>query len=287
MAAGRPVTMSLASLAGPAVVIVGVLGAAIGSFLNVVIYRVPRDLSVVSPPSACPNCEAPIRRRDNVPMLSWLVLRGRCRDCAAPISARYPVVEALTAVLLASVAIAFNPFVGEPSVSRLVASVITAVAFFYLMAISVALTAIDLDVHRLPNAIVLPGYAVGVVLLGVAGLVSGDFDALVRAGVGAAVFFAFYFLLAFAYPGGMGFGDVKLAGVLGLFLGFIGWQNLIVGVAAAFILGGVVGIVLILIGKASRKSGIPFGPWMLSGAWIGIFVGRPIYDGYLSLVGLN
>jgi leader peptidase (prepilin peptidase)/N-methyltransferase len=286
MAAGDPMT-ALAPLVAPAIAVIGVLGAAIGSFLNVVIYRVPQGISVVSPPSACPSCHTSIRRRDNVPVLSWLILRGRCRDCAAPISVRYPVVEALTAVLFVSVAAAFNPFVGDPSVPRLVADVIILVAYLYLMAISVALTAIDLDLHRLPNAIVLPGYAVGVVLLGVAGLLSSDLAALGRAGAGAAILFTFYFLLAFAYPGGMGFGDVKLAGVLGLFLGFLGWQHLIVGVAAAFILGGVLGLALILIGKASRKSGIPFGPWMLAGTWIGIYAGAPIFDGYLSLVGLN
>jgi leader peptidase (prepilin peptidase)/N-methyltransferase len=286
MAAGDPMT-ALAPLVAPAIAVIGVLGAAIGSFLNVVIYRVPHGISVVSPPSACPSCHTSIRRRDNVPVLSWLILRGRCRDCAAPISVRYPVVEALTAVLFVSVAAAFNPFVGDPSVPRLVADVIILVAYLYLMAISVALTAIDLDLHRLPNAIVLPGYAVGVVLLGVAGLLSSDLAALGRAGAGAAILFTFYFLLAFAYPGGMGFGDVKLAGVLGLFLGFLGWQHLIVGVAAAFILGGVLGLALILIGKASRKSGIPFGPWMLAGTWIGIYAGAPIFDGYLSLVGLN
>lgn len=279
--------MGAASLTLPGLILVGVIGAAVGSFLNVVIYRVPRNLSVVSPASACPNCEAPIRRRDNVPVVSWLLLRGRCRDCAAPISARYPIVEFVTAVLFIAVAAAFNPLVGDPDAGAIVSGTIVLVAFLYLMAISVALTAIDLDLHRLPNAIVLPAYAVGFVLLGAAAWISGDLGAMARAAAGAGILFAFYYLLAFAYPGGMGFGDVKLAGALGLFLGFLGWQELIVGVAAAFILGGVLGVVLIALGKASRKSGIPFGPWMLAGAWVGVYAGAPIVDGYLSLVGLN
>ncbi|WP_460525965.1 prepilin peptidase [Conyzicola nivalis] len=268
-------------------VLSGVLGAVVGSFLNVVIYRVPRSLSVVSPPSACPACGAPIRRRDNVPVLSWLLLRGRCRDCAAPISPRYPIVEALTTAFFVVVAVAFNPFVSGTPATALVSGVLVLVAFLYLAGISIALAAIDLDTHRLPNAIVLPAYAVGIVLLGAAAWASGDLEPLLRAVAGAAILFAFYFLLAFAYPGGMGFGDVKLAGVLGLFLGFLGWQQLIVGVAAAFILGGVLGVLLIAIGKATRKSGIPFGPWMLAGAWVGVYAGAPIVDGYLSLVGLN
>jgi leader peptidase (prepilin peptidase)/N-methyltransferase len=241
----------------------------------------------VTPPSACPACGARIRRRDNVPVLSWLILRGRCRDCTTPISARYPLVEALTAVFFVTVAVAFNPFASDASANELFSRMLVLLAFLYLAAISVALAAIDLDVHRLPNAIVLQGFAVGIVLLGAASLASGDLEPIARAAAGASTFFAFYFLLAFAYPGGMGFGDVKLAGVLGLFLGFLGWQELIVGVAAAFILGGVLGILLIATGKASRKSGIPFGPWMLAGAWVGVYAGAPVVDGYLSLVGLN
>jgi leader peptidase (prepilin peptidase)/N-methyltransferase len=278
---------ALPALLVPLIVVVGILGAAIGSFLNVVVYRVPLGLSIVSPPSACPRCENPISRRDNIPVLSWLLLRGKCRNCDARISVRYPIVEVLTAVLFVMVALAFDPFTGGVTGTGIAAGVLVLIAFLYLMAVSVALTAIDLDVHRLPNAIVLPAYAVGGILLGAAGLLAGDFAQIGRAVAGAAMLFAFYYLLAFVYPGGMGFGDVKLAGVLGLFLGFLGWPQLIVGVGAAFILGGVLGILLIAIGRATRKSGIPFGPWMLLGAWVGIYVGAPLVDGYLSIAGLN
>jgi leader peptidase (prepilin peptidase)/N-methyltransferase len=276
---------SIAPFAAPVVVVIGLLGAAVGSFLNVVIYRVPRGLSVVSPPSACPACDTAIRRRDNVPLVSWLILRGRCRDCAAPISARYPVVETLTALLFVSVVLRFG--LPGDGVRDLFSGSIVLIAFLYLMAISVALAAIDLDVHRLPNAIVVPAYVVGAVLLGGAVAISGDIGAAIRALSGAAIMFVFYFVLAFAHPGGMGFGDVKLSGVLGLFLGFLGWPQLVVGAAAAFLLGGVAGLLLIFSGKATRKSGIPFGPWMLVGAWVGVYAGAPIVDAYLSLVGLN
>jgi leader peptidase (prepilin peptidase) / N-methyltransferase len=276
------------SLALALTVLLAVMGSAIGSFLNVVIYRVPLGLSVVSPPSACPGCSSEISPRDNVPVLSWLALRGRCRNCRTAISARYPIVEAITGILFIAVALRFLPSVtGASTTPDVVSAVIVLVAFLYFMAISVALSAIDLDVHRLPNRIVVPGYIVGGVLLSTVAIIGSDLDALVRAAAGGAIFFAFYLVLAFAYPGGMGLGDVKLAGVIGIFLGFLGWQELIVGAAAAFILGGIASLILIIVRKADRRSGIPFGPWMLGGAWVAVFAGRTIANAYLALVGLN
>ena len=276
------------SLAVALTALVAVMGSAIGSFLNVVIYRVPLGLSVVSPPSACPGCSSEIQPRDNVPVLSWLALRGKCRNCRTAISARYPIVEAITGILFIVVTLRFVPAItSATTVPDVVTSVITLVAFLYFMATSVALSAIDLDVHRLPDRIVLPGYIVGGVSLGAAALVAGDVGALARVAAGGAIFFVFYLVLAFAYPGGMGLGDVKLAGVIGIFLGFLGWQELIVGVAAAFVLGGIASAFLLIIRKAGRRSGIPFGPWMLGGAWVGIFAGSTIAGAYLSLVGLN
>ena len=269
-------------------VLATVVGLAIGSFLNVVIYRVPRRLSVVSPPSACPTCEAQITARDNIPVLSWLLLRGRCRSCGARISRRYPIVEAVTAVLFLAVALRFAPVVATASTPMdAIASSLVLVAFLYLTAVSIALTAIDLELHRLPNAIVIPAYVVGAVLLLGAAILGGDIAAFLWALVGGAAMFAFYLLLALVYPGGMGMGDVKLAGVLGIFLAFLGWQELIVSVAAAFVLGGVVSVLLIAMKRADRKSGIPFGPWMLVGAWVGVYAGEYVADGYLALVGLN
>ncbi|WP_246056552.1 prepilin peptidase [Cellulomonas cellasea] len=249
-------------------------GAAIGSFLNVVVWRVPRRESVVHPPSACPACGHEIRPRDNVPVVSWLLLRGRCRDCAAPISARYPLVEAGTAVLFALTAAWLGPSWALP-------------AFLYLAAVAVALALIDLDTHRLPNAIVLPSYPVAAVLLALASANPGgasDWPALLRAAIGCAVLYAVYFLLVLVYPAGMGFGDVKLAGVLGLYLGWVGWGALVVGWFAAFVLGGVFGVALLLSGRAGRKTGIPFGPWMLVGAAVGLLAGEPLLDAYLDLL---
>jgi leader peptidase (prepilin peptidase)/N-methyltransferase len=247
----------------------GALGLVIGSFLNVVAWRLPRGESIVTPGSRCPACQHPIRVRDNVPVVSWLALKGRCRDCAAPISPRYPVVEVLTGLLFAVLAIRFGT-------SAALA------AYLYLAGAGVALTLIDLDVRRLPNAIVLPSYAVGLALLGLAALADRDPGAFGRAVLGMAALFAFYFLLALAYPAGMGFGDVKLSGVLGLYLGYLGVGELLVGAFAGFLLGGLAGAALVVLRRAGRKTAIPFGPFMLAGALVGILAGHPLADAYLS-----
>ena len=262
------------------------LGLALGSFLNVVVHRVPAGLSVVSPASACPRCAHPIRRRDNVPVLSWLALRGRCRDCATPISVRYPLVEAATAVLFVLVVVRFLP-AGTPAGTVSAAGLLVLLAaLLTAMAGSVALTLIDLDTHRLPNRIVLPAYPVLLVLLTLSSVLTGEWGALLRGLVGMAVLGGVYLLLALAVPRGMGLGDVKLAGVLGLVLAYLGWGPLAVGAFAGFLLGGTFGIVLLVVGRARRSTGIPFGPWMLLGAWVGAFAGGPIWDAYLRLLGL-
>jgi len=266
----------------------GILGLAIGSFLNVVIYRVPAGRSIVVPASACPTCGSSIRTYDNVPVLSWLVLRGKCRDCAAPISVRYPLVELGMGLFFVTVAVLFAPTIlAAPDTRSIVSGLLVLVAFLFLAAVSVALALIDIDVHKLPNAIVLPAYAVGAVLLSSASIVSGEYSVLLRAGIAMAALFLAYFLMAFLYPAGMGLGDVKLAGVLGLYLGWVGWGAVIVGALGAFILGGVYAFVLILGKRANRKSGIPFGPWMLVGAWLGIGIGNEAFAGYLSIFGLR
>lgn len=268
---------------------VAVFGALIGSFLNVVVYRVPAGRSIVSPPSACGSCGTGIRPYDNIPVVSWLVLRGRCRSCRSAISARYPLVEAATGVAFAFVAWWFWAGPQAPAGrggAALAAGVLEVVAYLYFAAISIALALIDLDTHRLPNAIVLPSYLVGAALLGTASALSGDGGALLGAAVGGAVLYAVYLLLALVYPGGMGFGDVKLAGVVGVFLGYLGWGPLIVGAFAAFVLGGLFALALVAARRARRGSGIPFGPWMLAGAWLGILAGPTIWNAYLALLGL-
>ena len=252
-------------------VLTAVLGLAIGSFLNVVIWRVPRGESVVRPASHCQQCGNPVRPRDNVPVVSWLLLGGKCRDCAAPISRRYPLVELATAVVFTVMALRFGFDAVLP-------------AFLYLAAIGIALWMIDLDVKRLPNVIVLPSYLIAGALLTIAAAVTGEWDDLLRAAIAMAALYSFYFLLAFIYPAGMGFGDVKLAGVLGLYLGYLGWPEVIAGGFLGFLFGGVIGAALMTVRRASRKSQIPFGPFMLAGAFVAILWGGALADLYLDSV---
>ena len=243
------------------------LGSAIGSFLNVVAHRVPRGQSVVNPPSACPDCGSEIRSRHNVPVVGWLVLRGRCYDCRSPISARYPLVEAGTAVLFVLAAVRFGD---QPWLVP---------AYLSFAAIAGALALIDLDVRRLPNSIVLPSYPVLAVLLAV----GGDGGALQRAALGAAVLFGFFFLVAMAAPGAMGFGDVKLAGVVGGMTAYLSWGTLLSGAFLGFFLGAVAGLMLIALRRAGRRSAVPFGPFMLLGAWTAVLGAGHIGDSYLAL----
>ncbi|GAA3384549.1 prepilin peptidase [Cryptosporangium minutisporangium] len=252
-------------------VLAGVLGLAVGSFLNVVVHRVPRDESLLRPASHCPACEAPIRHRHNVPVVGWLVLGGRCADCRTPISVRYPLVELGTALLFVAITARFGVTWALP-------------AYLYLAAIAVPLTLIDLDVQRLPNRIVLPSYGVGAALLLTAAALSSDWAAATRAITAMTVLYGAYWLMALAYPGGMGFGDVKLAGLLGLYLGWLGWSSVWVGTFTAFLLGGTVGVILLATRRATGKTPIPFGPSMLAGGLLAVFAAPPIANWYASVV---
>jgi len=247
-------------------VLVGVLGLCIGSFLNVVIHRVPVGLSVVSPPSSCPRCASPVRARHNVPVAGWLLLRGRCADCRAPISARYPAVEALTAALFVLVTWRMLQL-GQ-------AAAIPALLTF--IALGVALSFIDLDVRRLPNVLVLPAYPVLAALLAAAAGVHGDWQTMLRTGLGGLALFGFFFALALIHPQGMGFGDVKLAGLIGMVLGYLSWTALVVGAFAGFFLGAVVGLVVIAVGAGGRKTALPFGPFMVIGALAALWIANPV-----------
>lgn len=257
----------------PLIVVVAVLGLVIGSFLNVVIHRVPAAASLARPGSHCPSCDHPIRARHNVPVLSWLVLRGRCADCQARISVRYPLVELGTAVLFVAVAWRITDL-------DLVAAL---PAFLYFTAMGISLTMIDLDVRRLPNAIVHPSYVVLTALLIAAALSGDDPGALVRAGIGAVALYVGYFALAFVYPAGMGFGDVKLAGIVGGVLGFLGYPVLVVGAFAAFFIGAVCGITALLARRGSGDRSLAFGPFMIVGALVAVFVGPTVADLYSRL----
>lgn len=251
-----------------------VLGLSVGSFLNVAIYRVPRGESVVSPGSHCPSCGRPIRSRHNLPLIGWLMLGGRCADCGAPISVRYPAVEATTGL-------AFALFTWWAAARQEAAS---APAWCYLAAVGLALAAIDFETHRLPNEIVLPSYPVLAVLLTVAALVEGHAGNLVRAAIGMVALAAFFLLVVLVYPKGMGWGDVKLAGLLGMAMGYVSWASLVFGSFAGFALGAIVGVVVIATG-GTRKTAVPFGPFMILGAFGGLLAGDAVAGWYLRLLG--
>lgn len=275
-------------------------GLAIGSFLNVVAYRVPAGIPLTRE-SRCPQCDTGIRWWQNVPVVSWLALRGRCANCGQRISPRYPIIEAVTAVFFALVALGLmlpHPTPGMLTDAGFWGILITLAAFAGL---SVALTLIDLDVKRLPDAIVLPGWGAIVVLLLVTTLLGGastgsatqvtgsaaqgiDWWPFLRALIGGAALFLFYYLIRLISPRGMGGGDVKLAGLVGTVLGWFGWGALAFGAFAAFLLGGIFGGILLLTGRAKRRSAIPFGPWIIAGAWVGIVVGEPIGRWYLGFM---
>lgn len=255
----------------PTLVIAGVLGLIIGSFLTVVIHRVPRGESVVWPRSRCPACHAAISPARNIPLISWFILRGRCAHCHEGISVRYPLVEAATAGLFVAVTARVGPTAALP-------------AFLYLAAIVVALAAIDWEVRRLPDDIVWPSYPIAASALTIAALTSGQTLPILRALAAMGALFTLYLLLAVARPGGMGYGDVKLAGLIGLYLGWLGWDAVIVGTLAGFLFGAIAGIALIVRGRARPATAIAFGPYMLAGAMVALFATGPLATWYLSLI---
>ena len=238
-------------------------GLVIGSFLNVVAYRLPRGTSLATPRSACPGCGTPVRPYDNVPVLSWLLLRGRCRDCATPISVRYPLVEAGTALLWLAVVL-----VHADDVTMLVLGLV-------LVTLLVPTALIDLDHRIIPNRLTGPA-AVLAVGLGLALDPAGGPERLI-AGAAAG---GFFLLAALAHPSGMGMGDVKLAGVLGLFLG----GSVAVALLVALVAGVAVGAVVIarLGTERGRKTAVPFGPFLALGGIVALLAGAPIVDAYLA-----
>ena len=241
----------------------GLLGLVIGSFLNVVIHRVPRRESVVWPGSRCPSCGALIRARDNVPVLSYLLLGGRCRNCGARIPVRYPVVEALTGVLFAAVAYKLGLGVGLPGALALVA-------------VLVALAAIDLEHRLLPNAIVVPAAVAGFALSALADPGGWWFYLASAVAVGGGLF-----ALAVLYPGGMGMGDVKMGAMLGMFLGPYAALAVFVGA----LLGAVAGGLLMGLGKVGRRYPMPFGVFMSAGGVVALLFGPELWGIYLDLIG--
>ena len=243
------------------VVAVGIGGLIIGSFLNVVIWRLPRGESLIRPQSTCPSCGARIKPYDNIPVVSWLLLRGRCRNCGASISPRYPIVEALTGAVFVGVALTRGV---EDDLA----------VWLPLAAVLIAVAGIDLDHRIIPNKIVVPAAVWGIAATALFRPDNLD-DCLIA---GAAAFLAL-FLAALAYPAGMGMGDVKLAGVMGLYLG--SW--IAPAMLVAFLVGSVVGIVIVAReGRDARKKGVPFGPFLALGGIVGILAGAELVDIYVD-----
>jgi leader peptidase (prepilin peptidase) / N-methyltransferase len=253
----------LAVTTGAAAALAGGLGLLLGSFLNVVAYRLPRGESLVAPASRCPGCEAPIKPWDNVPVLSWLLLRGRCRSCGTAIAWRYPLVELATGLLLALVVVVVGT---DPEELWL------GLAFALLL---VPVAVIDIDFRIIPNTLMIAGAVTAVALL-----VAFDPDALPEHLIAAFAAGGFLLAAALAYPAGMGMGDVKLAFVMGLFLG----QEVGVAMLVALVAGSAVGIGVIAVkgSKAGRKTAIPFGPFLALGGLVALLAGEPVIDWYLN-----
>ncbi|MGE0878680.1 MAG: A24 family peptidase [Acidimicrobiia bacterium] len=254
------------------VILCAVLGLCVGSFANVVIWRVPRGESIVSPGSRCPSCGCELRAGDNIPVLSWLLLRGRCRRCSAPISSRYPIVEALIALLWVAAALRFGLHVA-----------VAPYALFFTTL--VVLSAVDLDTMRVPNKILYPSGVLCTVALVVAAVFDHRADDLARAAIGAVIGFAALLLIHLVRPDGMGFGDVRLAFLLGGMLGFTGLGYTALGLFGGFLLGAVVGSIAIATGHGAFGRRVPFAPYLAAGSVLALLFGRPVVDWYSGLFG--
>ncbi|MEO5842848.1 MAG: prepilin peptidase [Acidimicrobiales bacterium] len=245
------------------ITVVGLIGLLVGSFLNVVIYRVPRGESIVSPGSRCTNCGHELTWFENVPVIAWIALRARCRSCKSAISVRYPLVEIATGALFALAA---------ARIDRWVELAAYLVAFAGLLALS----AIDIDVQRVPVAVLYPTLGATAALLAIAAGVDDGWDDGARAIVGAAIGFALLRLVHLASPRGMGYGDVRLAILCGAVLGWHGLTYVIVGLYSAFVLGAVVGVILIAVGRGRFGKAIPFAPYLAVAAIYVSLYGEPL-----------
>jgi leader peptidase (prepilin peptidase) / N-methyltransferase len=238
-------------------------GLAIGSFLNVCIYRIPNRGNIVNPPSHCPTCKEPIRPYDNIPLFSYFLLGGKCRSCGTRISYRYPLVEAITGLGFALLVHRFG---------------ITLPALLYLIFFSalLILAFIDLEHQVIPDVITLPGIPLGLLL----GLLLPE-ARLFSSAVGLALGGGIFYLVAFLSRGGMGGGDIKLAAMIGSFLG---WQRLLLTIFLATLSGAVVGILLLALGLKGRKDPVPFGPFLALGATLSLLWGGRLIEWYGKLL---
>lgn len=246
----------------------GVIGSIVGSFLNVVAHRIPRGQSIVLPASRCPYCRGRIAARDNVPIFSWLLLRRRCRRCRAPISARYPAVEAATAILFAVCAIRFQPLP-----HALVAAIFCSVLL--------VLAVIDLEHFLLPDSIALPGIVLGLALqrwIPAVTLLDAVLGVLVGAGLLILTMNFWFWLRGHE---GMGLGDVNMLALVGAFLG---WQGVVVTLFVAAVTGAVIGLALMATGRVQLQSKLPFGAFLALGGLAALFGGPQILGRYLALL---
>jgi leader peptidase (prepilin peptidase)/N-methyltransferase len=250
-------------------VVLFVLGLCVGSFLNVVIWRVPRGGSVVQPPSHCPSCEMQLRGRDMVPVLSWVFLRGGCRGCRARISLRYPIVELVTGLLFVAVGARFGL---TPAL----------LPFLVFTALAVALAGIDIDTLTLPRQLIYGGAVAGAVLLTMSALLDGEPSRLLGALIGAAGAAAALFVLHEVSPRAMGFGDVRFAGLIGLYVGWLGLAQVPAALFLAFVLGAVVGLGWLAVRRGGRRVQIPFGPFLAAGALVTVVWGQPLVHAWLG-----
>jgi leader peptidase (prepilin peptidase)/N-methyltransferase len=245
-------------------------GLVFGSFLTVAIHRVPAGESLVRPRSRCPSCGTPLRNVDNIPVVSWVALRGRCRACHAPISAVYPLTELACGALFVAVALVYE----DPWQAILLAP---------FCGLLLALSVIDLRHYRLPNVLIYPAVLVSAAFIVVVDLAGGDLDALLAL-IGFLAYGVGLLIVALIAPKGLGMGDVKLAGLIGLALGSVGLGLVGVAAGAGIVFGGVGAIVALILG-ATRKARVPYGPFMAAGALLAVFVGTQIADSYLDLLG--
>ncbi|MGH9292170.1 MAG: prepilin peptidase [Acidimicrobiales bacterium] len=246
-----------------AVAVSGVVGLAVGSFVGVVVDRVPAARSIVRPGSHCTCCGTPLRTIDNIPLVSFIWLRGRCHSCAARIPARDFVVELATAVVFAAIAWRIPRLWALP-------------AYLVLGAALVALAAIDVEHKRLPTPIVYTAAVLGTALLVLASLATDNWQALLAGAIGAAACFAAFFAVFFASPKAMGYGDVRLAALCGGFLGWLGGSVVLVGMVASFLLAGIPALVMLTAGRVNRKTQVPFGPFLAGGTILAVLLGPSI-----------
>jgi leader peptidase (prepilin peptidase)/N-methyltransferase len=244
-------------------------GLVFGSFLTVAIHRVPAGESLVRPRSRCPSCGTPLRNVDNVPIVSWVLLRGRCRSCGARIPAVYPLTELATGGLFVAVALTWE-------------DVWVAAVLAPFLGLLVAISVIDLRTRKIPNRLVLPAVVVAAVWAVVADLAGSDLDAA-RAALGLLAYGVGLLIVALISPRGMGMGDVKLAGLIGLVLGGLGLRYVGVAAACGIGIGGVAAMIALLAG-AGRKTPIPFGPFLAAGAVVAVFAGEAIAGAYLDIL---